>query len=383
MHIALDAQLIHTGASFRSAGVSAYSLNLLRALGEARLAGTTPHTFRAYVSAPGLALPGVELVQSHLPLERPAARIAWEQARFPFELGAASLVHGLVNVLPLAARVAGVVTVHDLAFLRTPQALPRAKRAYLAALCRASVARAAHVIAVSTQTADDLMALFGAPARKITVVPNGVGAEFGLARPAEVARVRAARALPARYLLFVGTLEPRKNLVTLVRAYAHWRAQAAPADRDVMLVVAGGKGWFYDKIFAQVQALGLEEVVHFTGYVAAEELPGLYQAALGFVYPSLLEGFGLPVLEAMACGTPVVTSRAPSLTEVAGDAALCVEAADEAALAAALALLVTQEALRAELRQRGLARAAAYSWQRTAAETIRVYERVGSGAKQN
>lgn len=375
MQIALDAQLIHTGASFRSAGVSAYSLNLLRALGAARLAGATRHRFTAYVNAPGLALPGVDLVQSRLPLQRPLVRIAWEQALFPVALGDAGLVHGLVNVLPLAARIPGVVTVHDLAFLRTPDALPRAKRAYLAALCRASVARAAHVIAVSNQTADDLCALFGTPARKITVVPNGVGADFIPAADSEIATLRAAHVPPARYLLFVGTLEPRKNLDTLVRAFARWRAQAAPGDRDIKLVLAGAKGWFYEQIFAQVQALGLADAVLLTGYVPANDLPYWYQAALGFVYPSRLEGFGLPVLEAMACGVPVITSRAPSLMEVAGDAAICVEATDESALAHALALLVTQDALRAELCQRGLARAALFSWQRTAAETLAVYEK--------
>jgi glycosyltransferase involved in cell wall biosynthesis len=239
------------------------------------------------------------------------------------------------------------------------------------------VARAAYVIAVSTQTADDLMALFGTPARKISVVPNGVGAEFAPGDSAAVARVRAALNLPDRFFLFVGTLEPRKNLMRLVRAYARWRAQAAPADSDTKLVVAGGKGWFYAEIFAQVQALGLEDAVRFTGYVDAADLPALYQAALGFVYPSLLEGFGLPVLEAMACGAPVITSRAPSLMEVAGDAALCVEAADEDALAHALALLATQEGLRGELHRRGLVQAARYSWQRTAAETMQVYEKVG------
>ncbi len=374
MQIALDAQLVHTGGGFRSAGVSAYSLNLLRALGEARVAGATRHRFTAYVNAAGLELPGVDLVQSRLPLARPTARIVWEQTLFPLALGRAEVVHGLVNVLPLAAHAPGVVTVHDLAFLRMPDALPRAKRAYLAALCRASVARAVHVIAVSTQTADDLRALFNTPARKITVVPNGVGDEFSPGTAEAIAAFRAARALPERFLLFVGTLEPRKNLETLVRAYARWREHAAPGDRDVKLVLAGGKGWFYDQIFAQVQALGLAGDVLFPGYVPAEELPNWYQAALGFVYPSRLEGFGLPVLEAMACGAAVITSRAPSLVEVAGDAAICVEALDEQALADALALLVAQEPLRAELRRRGLARAAQYSWRRTAAETIAIYE---------
>lgn len=374
--IALDAQLLSTTHGYRSAGVSTYSLHLLRALGVLRGEGVTVLTFRAYVNDPNVQIDGVDIIRSRLPLERPLPRIMWEQAALPRLARETALVHGLVNVLPLAATVPGVVTVHDLAFLRAPESMPGWRRTYLTALCRASVARARRVIAVSTQTADDLMRHFGTPAGKIAVVPNGVDAAFMPADPARAAAFRAARGLPERFVLFVGTLEPRKNLDGLLRAWARWRAQAPSDFADVRLVIAGGKGWFCDTIFAQARALRLEGQVLFPGFLPAEELPDWYRAALGFVYPSRFEGFGLPVLEAMACGTPVLTSTAPSLLEVAGGAALTAPPDDEAALADALRLLIEQESLRAELSRRGLARAALYSWRRTALETLAVYDSV-------
>ncbi len=337
-----------------------------------RLTATT-HT-------PNLRLHGIAAHAAPLRLEQPAARIAWEQLALPrllYKLDA-DLVHGLVNVLPLATSVPGVVTVHDLSFLHLPQLFPAAKRLYLSALCRASIDKAAAVIAVSRQTADDVVQRLGAPPHKVTVIPNGVDPRFAPVPahdPSANAAFRAAKQLPARYLLFVGTLEPRKNLETLLHAYACWRAQAAPADQNIRLVIAGGKGWFYDAIFAQTAALGLQDAVIFPGYVPDAELPAWYRAALGFVYPSVFEGFGLPVLEAMACGAPVLCSDIPSLREVAGQAALLAPACAVDAWTAGLALLISQPALRAELQRRGLAQAAAFTWHAAALATLDVYRR--------
>lgn len=376
MKIALNAQLISTAHGYRSAGVSGYSLNLLRALGALRGEGATAHDFTAFVNDPALDVPGVGLQRTRLPLHRPPARILWEQTILPRRAAGMDLLHGLVNVLPLASPVPGVVTVHDLAFVRAAQTLPPFKRWYLANLCRASAQSAAAVIAVSTQTADDLLRFFDVPAGKITVVPNGVGPEFSPAPPPQ--GFCARHNLPERFFLFVGTLEPRKNLPRIVRAYAAWRSRTTPQNRDIQLVIVGGIGWYYAQIFAEVRALQLEEWVTFAGYAPAQELPDWYRAAFAFVYPSLFEGFGLPILEAMASGLPVITSTAPSLAEVAGDAALCVEPEDVDALSAALHLITDQPALRDELRARGLQRAAGYSWQRCARETIAVYESVAS-----
>ncbi len=378
MHVALNAQLLSRESTYRGAGVSNYSRHLIAALGELAQSGATGHRFSAFVHTHDFAAPGVTLKVGPALLERPAARIVWEQTALPVAAARADVVHGLVNVLPLATFTPGVVTVHDLSFLRLPDHFPLLKRAYLAALCRWSVARAAQVIAVGPQTADDLSRFFGVDGARLHVIPNGVDVRFAPAEPDQVAAFRQAKDLPARYWLYLGTLEPRKNLPLLLQAFAR-RRQALPGD-PLHLVLAGGRGWDDGAIFARVAELGLQEVVHFPGFVPDAELPNWYRAAEAFVYPSRFEGFGLPVLEAMACGTPVVCSDAPGVREVAGRAALQVPPDDVEAWAAALTLVADQPGLRDHLRQAGLARARAFSWRATAEQTLKVYEQaVGSG----
>ncbi len=371
MHVLVNAHLLSSAESFRGAGVSNYSRRLLTHLG--RLAQAQDDLrISAALHVVDTRLPGVEGVLSRLPLDRPELRIVWEQTVLPglaHRLGA-DLLHGLVNVLPLAGSTPSVVTVHDLSFLRMPEKFPRLKRAYLAALCAASVRRARRVIAVSRQTADDVMRYLDAPAEKIAVIYNGVGEEFISGTEAQAAAFRRERNLPGRFFLYVGTLEPRKNLETLLSAYGAWKRRSGA---EVALVLAGGKGWLYETIFRRVEELGLAGEVLFPGFVPGAELPDWYRAAEAFVYPSLFEGFGLPILEAMACGTPVLCSRASSLLEVAGDAALTFAATDEAELADGLARLAEDGPLREELRRRGLARAVQFSWQQAASETLAVY----------
>lgn len=378
MHIALNAQLLSTEATYRGAGVSNYSRHLLVALGELAQRGATHHTFTAYVHAPDFVAPGVRLNVGPSALERPPLRIVWEQTLLPPAAAGADVVHGLVNVLPLATRVPGVVTVHDLSFLRMPEHFPPLKRAYLAALCRWSVARAAQVIAVGPQTASDLAHFFRVDAARLHTIPNGVDARFSPAPAAHSAAFRHAKGLPSRYWLYLGTLEPRKNLPLLLEAFAR-RRQVRPDD-GIHLVLAGGRGWDDQAIFTRIAELGLQDVVHLPGFVPAAELPDWYRAAEAFVYPSRYEGFGLPVLEAMACGTPVLSSDAPGMREVAGRAALQVPPDDVEAWVAALTLLAEQPGLAARLRQTGLERAASFTWRATAEQTLAVYERaVGSG----
>ena len=383
MHVVLNAQLISAQQSYRSAGMSNYSRNLLAAAGTLA-ADDASIRLTALAHTPDTRIPGVNVIASPLPLDRPSARIAWEQLILPRLLRQlqADLVHGLVNVLPLASNVPGVVTVHDLSFLHFPGLFPPAKRMYLSALSRASVRKAAAVIAVSQQTADDVIHRLGVPAHRVTVAHNGVDVRFAPAAPAQTVAFRRAKGLPERFFLFLGTLEPRKNLQTLMAAYARWRAQASPAARDVKLVIAGGKGWYYDAIFAQVSALELHDSVIFPGYVPDDELPDWFRAATAFVFPSVFEGFGLPVLEAMACGTPVLCSDIPALREIAGDgtgqAALLTPPLDVDAWVAGLALLAGQPALRNELCTRGLARAAQFTWQAAAMHTCDVYRRVAA-----
>lgn len=370
MHIAINAQLLNTEESYRGAGVSNYSQNLLAALG--REPGS--HQFSAFVSAPYYEAANLDIRRTSRFVAHPLARILWEQTVLPLAVQrmGADLVHGLVNVLPLASNLPGVVTVHDLSFVRMPEKLPPAKRFYLTRLCAASVAKAHRVIAVSRQTADDLMACFGVDARKIEVVYNGVGEHFGPGPAADTQDFRSANGLPARFLLYLGTLEPRKNLARLVDGYARWRA-ADPTVREVALVLAGGKGWYYEEIFQRVRQWGLEDVVHFPGFIPSADLPQWYRAAEAFVYPSLLEGFGLPVLEAMACGTPVICSDAASLLEVAGDAALIFPALEVEGLVGALRTLFAQPQLADDLIRRGLERSRRFSWGRAARETMSVY----------
>lgn len=375
MQVAINAQLLSQRENYRGAGVSNYSLHLLRAMGG--LTQTVPSLhLTAYVNVPELAIAGIQLVHSRLPLQQPLARIAWEQSCFPLALQRqkTDLVHGLVNVLPLATTIPGVVTVHDLSFVRMQEKLPAAKRWYLTHLCRASVHKAAQVVAVSRQTADDLIHNFQVAPAKITVIYNGVSTRFAPQPSTAIANFRRIHQLPERFLLFLGTLEPRKNLPTLVRAYARWRKDASASFEDVHLVLAGGKGWFYDEIFQLVHELELTEWVHFPGFVPDVDLPTWYNAAEILIYPSLFEGFGLPVLEAMACGTPVICSDIPVLREVVGDSALTFAATDEEALAAQINLLLSDQGCQAQLAANGLARAKQFSWQACAEETFALYQ---------
>ena len=282
MHIAIDAQLLNTDRGYRSAGVSNYSRQLLAELGRLALAGPTAIDLTAYVSTPSFEAPGVQIVYTGRLFQHPAARALWEQMWLPRQVQAdrADLVHGLVNVLPLATGTPGVVTVHDLSFLHMPDKFLPAKRAYLARLCAASSRQARQVIAVSRQTADDLVACFQVPASKIHVIHNGVAPRFQPAHPASVEDFRRRSGLPARYLLYLGTLEPRKNLVRLVRAFAAWRSAATLAGQDIKLVIAGAKGWYYDEIFGEVRRQQLDGHVLFPGYVADNLLVLAREASL-------------------------------------------------------------------------------------------------------
>jgi glycosyltransferase involved in cell wall biosynthesis len=293
-------------------------------------------------------------------------------------VGPCDVFHATDHVLPPLHRTPSVFTVHDLAFLVHPETHLLSNRAYLAAMMPRYVRAAALVIADSTSTRRDVLARYAVAPEKVRVVPLGVEPTFA---PIEAERARGAIAerhhLAAPYLLFVGTLEPRKNLRALVSAYHALlkRREDLPA-----LVIAGAEGWRYDDLYRQVQREGLAPQVRFLGHVADADLPALYSAAAVFVYPSLYEGFGLPPLEALACGAPVVCSNRSSLPEVVGDAALLVDPTDVGALAGALERLLDDEALRRDLRARGIARAAQYTWARTAAETLNVYHEAIEGS---
>jgi glycosyltransferase involved in cell wall biosynthesis len=189
---------------------------------------------------------------------------------------------------------------------------------------------------------------------------------------AQVEAFKAQQGLPQGFILFIGTIEPRKNVAALIKAYAAWRRRAGQAPK---LIIGGGKGWYYGQVFALVESLGLRDDVIFPGYLPQADLPMWYNAATIFVYPSLFEGFGLPVLEAMACGTPVITSKASSLPEVAGEAGMLVDPTDVDNLSYALERVFNDLTLRDSMRQKGLAQSAKFSWHKAATETLEVYQR--------
>lgn len=364
--MALNAHLLSGRDSYRSAGVHQYIHHLLDHLGEVDNGVRFTALLGAETPAPTSSL---DLLRSQRDTSNPSTRVLWEQLIQPRvlrQLGA-DLLHAPVFVGPLMAPCPVVTTIHDLSFMRFPDLFPGAKRLYLRTMTQLSARRARHVIAVSQHAASESVALLGIPREKITVVYHGVDSEFRPLPEGRVAAFRQRRGLPDRMLLFVGTLEPRKNLIRLVEAFARI------CGGQSKLVIAGGRGWLYKDLFTRVEELNLGEAVIFPGYVPNEELPLWYNAATALAYPSLYEGFGMPVTEAQACGTPVITSNTSSLPEAAGEAALLVDPHDVEAIAEAMKRVLGDETLRNELREQGLHHARTFSWTRTARETTQVY----------
>jgi len=314
-----------------------------------------------------------------VPLSDRALAILWHRLRLPLwvELatGALDIFHSPDFVLPPVRRAKTMLTVHDLSFIRYPQCADANLRAYLNKVVPRSVHRADLVLADSQSTKDDLAELLDVDADKIEVVYPGVEERFHpIEDQSHLKEVRERYNLPPRFVLGLGTLQPRKNFTRLIEAFADLRF----AISDLHLVIAGGKGWLYEEIFATVERLGLEEKVVFPGFVADEHLPALYNLAGLFVFPSLYEGFGLPPLEALACGTPIVTSNASSLPEVVGEAGLMVKATDTDALAEAMQRVLEDNALREEMIARGMEQARKFTWQKTAAKLLSLYEAISN-----
>ncbi len=366
--IAINAHLLGTEEGYRRAGVSRYIHSLLTNV----LREDPEGDYTVFVNSRcALSLSG-DFKPSRLPTGRPLVRIIWEQTCQPLQLmkEGIALLHSPVNVQPLLLPCKGVVTVTDLSFMIFPEAFRPGQRLYQRWFTRWSVRRADRVIAISTNTAQDVVRFFDVPVDRVAVIFPGVDAHY---RPIEdqqqLGQFRRLRGLPDRFVLFVGTLEPRKNLLMLLQAYAAFRRGGG----GYKLALVGGKGWLYEPILSAIDALDLANEVILPGFVAEEELPLWYNAAEALLYPSLYEGFGLPPLEAMACGTPVVVSNASSLPEVVGDAGLLVDPHEPAPWTEALERLWCDSAYRADLSARGLERAREFSWSRMARATIGVY----------
>jgi glycosyltransferase involved in cell wall biosynthesis len=370
MLIGIDAS---RATAARRTGTENYSLNLIREL----LAQGQDRRYRLYFNqapATDLFLDGAEWRVIPLPRLWTHLRLSQEMLSDPPDL-----LFVPSHVLPLAHPRCTAVTVHDLGYHYYPEAHTTFQNLYLRWSTRYNAGAATRVLTDSEATRQDLIRYYDTPEEKIAVVYPGRDETLApLAEPTSLAGIRARYGLSDSYILFVGTLHPRKNLARLVQAFASLlqtlAATSTPPNDALQLVLAGQKGWYYEEIFAQVRKLGLAERVVLTGYVPAADLAGLLSGALAFAFPSLYEGFGLPVLEAMACGTPVVCSGVSSLPEVAGDAALLVDPMDTDELSRALYQIVVDEGLRRVLVERGFQQVQLFSWRRCAQETLKVLE---------
>ena len=372
MRVAIDA----TAIPRQMAGAGVYTDSLVRAIREADRENDYVVFARRGAFA-GLARTGFRIAPAPTP-NRPA-RLLWEQCLLPLQLRrrGVDLLHSPHHTTPLVAPgCRQVVTFHDLTFFLLPARYPPSRRLYFQAVSRASARRADALIVPSETVKRDVVRILAVPQSRITTVYEAPAPIF---RPIEdgamLARVRQKYRLPHRFILSVGSLEPGKNRTRLIQAFHKLRRRGL----EHRLVIVGGRAWKYEGDLELVERLGLSGEVLFTGYVPAEELAALYNCAELFVFPSLYEGFGLPVLEAMACGVPVVTSNVSALPEVAGDAALLAQPHDIEELADAMERPLRQSRLRASLRARGLKRAAQFSWERAARETVAVYEKTVAG----
>jgi glycosyltransferase involved in cell wall biosynthesis len=288
------------------------------------------------------------------------------------------VIHSLHYSFPLIRfGTKQVVTVHDMTSFIHPEAHLRLKVQYFRFFIRAAMSHADGIIFVSQSASKDCHALLGAPHGLAAVIHHGRSDKFRADPDADaVASVRPKYGLPSRTVLYIGTVEPRKNLSILVRSFAN----LVDAYPDVGLVIAGMKGWNneFERLQQLIHDLRIEHRVTFPGFVDELDKPNVLAAAEIFVYPSLYEGFGLPVLEAMACGVPTITCNTSSLIEVAGDAAILVHPRDINAMTAALESLLSSPALRSEMREKAIGQAASFSWDKAAGESLKVYESVFS-----
>jgi glycosyltransferase involved in cell wall biosynthesis len=357
------------------AGLGRYAAALARASADAH-----PGELRLFANRTRRAALPPEL--AGLPLHtiaagyKPWRMAAWlgQIARLPFNRllpeGGADVYHATEHLLIPLKGVHTVLTVHDLIYTLFPRHHKKLNYWFLNAAMPLFVRRADRIITVSEASRHDLVRLYGTPPEKITVVYEAAAPHFRPQPPDRVAEVRARYHLPERYLLAVGTIEPRKNLDRLVEALARLRREQP----DLRLVVVGSMGWLTGGFLEAIERTGQQEAVIRPGYVPDEDLPAVYAGAAVSVLASLYEGFGLPVLEAMACGSPVACSATSSVGEIAGGAALTFDPASVEDITAVLRRTLADEPLRAALREQGFARAAEFSWARAAEETWQVYE---------
>jgi glycosyltransferase involved in cell wall biosynthesis len=371
MHIGIDAHAL--GA--KQGGNETYIKQLILAL--AQLDHSNRYTL--YISHPETARqwhnffaprhPNFEVRQipEPTPLVRVPLYLSYELRQRPVDV-----LHVQYTAPPFCP-VPVVVTIHDLAFEHLPQTFTRRGAWQLKMTVRRTARHAARIATVSEFSRKDIVTTYRLPKEKVVVTYNGVNANFNPSpnRSDEAVLIRQKYGIARAFILTVGSLQPRKNLVRLIRAYSQLRTQYPEFGEQ--LVIVGRKLWLHDEIFKEVKEQRWSKDVILTGYVPEEDLPALYRAARAFAYPSFFEGFGLPVLEAMACGTPVVTSNLSSMPEITGEGAMLVDPFEEQTIAAGLYCVVTDESLRYRLREDGLLQAQRFTWRNTAEKTFQLY----------
>ena len=368
LRIAIDAS---RATAAQPTGTETYARRLISALITANQQQAAPFRLRLYFRQPppaGLFPPSAHVEQVVIRLPRLWTHLGLAAALFRRRH---DVLFVPAHTLPFVFPGNAIVTAHDLGYKHFPAAHPARQRRYLDLTTRYSQARADIVLADSRATAEDLTRFYGTPRHKIRIVYPGVDAADLQTSPEQITALREKYQLPSRYFLFLGTLQPRKNIARLVQAFAAW--QAASGAVETALVLAGGRGWLFDEAW-----LAGARNVRMTGYIADSDKAPLLAGALALVFPSLHEGFGFPVIEAMHCGRPVIASNTSSLPELVGEAGLLVDPLDVADIAAAMRRVSEDESLRRDLTQRGHAQARRFTWQAAAAQTLDAFAELGS-----
>ena len=374
MHIAIDAHSVGT----QLGGNVTYITSLIEALAEI----DKSNQYTLYVTMPEAVERytgrwdnfNVRRTLPHTPLIRIPITLALELRRRPVDL------LFVQYTAPLFAPCKVVTTIHDISYEHLPETFNRRSRFQMKLTIRHTARHADHVIASSEYSRQDVIDTYQLRPEKVTAIPLAAPASYKpVTDQSRLNRIREKYSIKGDFILGVGSIHPRKNLSRLISAYA---ALVKRRDDVPALILVGKKGWLSDETFNAKELSGLGDRVRFTGFVPDEDLPPLYSAAKIFVYPSFFEGFGLPPLEAMQCGTPVITGNRTSLPEVVGDAGLQVDPFQIDAIADAIEKVLSDEKLSSELSERGLKRAEKFSWGSTARQTLAVFERIVSKGKE-
>jgi glycosyltransferase involved in cell wall biosynthesis len=374
MHIAIDAHSVGT----QLGGNETYAVNLIEALAEIDQANryTLYVTKKSALDRFADRWPNFQVKQTlpHTPLVRIPLTLSRELRRNPVDV-----LHVQYTAPPLAPCPV-VVTIHDLSFEHLPETFKRRSWMQLRLTVRRTARHAAQIITDSEYSRQDISKTYGIPDERIVVTPAAAPAHFSrVTIPTELKKVRDNYGIKRDYILSLGSIQPRKNLVRLIEAYSVLR-QSRPEVKLPQLVLAGKRGWLDSETHKAAQRNTNDGDIVFTGYVAESDLSALYSSATCFVYPSYFEGFGLPILEAMQCGVPVIAGNRTSIPEIVADAGLLFDPFDTNALAEALQRLLDDEELRAALRAKGLQRAAQFSWRKTAQLTLQAYKQAVEGS---